>query len=203
MVLVLDENLFPDVISIWHPLYKEKHMLAICGAVWKKLLGNQRSYSRLRNLHLCYLFEKMQKCWAWRSPSKLGERWLNTRLDLVHRLFWAEVQPSSPGAALAQGGSIWDRGGEATFCLGNLHRPSLQMIDEFPLQQLTAGDPLPPVFEIHVESRILGLGNRRSVSGLSWELYWTIWSWRASLISQRITYFPCNRVGGWTGSVSL
>lgn len=61
MSLIPYETIFPDVISIWHPLYKEKHMLAIRGVMRILFLGNQFSCTILRNLHVHYLFEKMQK----------------------------------------------------------------------------------------------------------------------------------------------
>jgi hypothetical protein len=73
MSLILYGNVFPNVRSIWHPLYKKKHMLAIRGAVWVRFLGNRLSYAILRNLHFHYLFEKVQKCWALMWPSELGK----------------------------------------------------------------------------------------------------------------------------------
>ena len=127
MSLILYENLFLNVILIWRSLYKEKHMLAIHGVMWKELLGNQSSYAILRNLHFHYLFKKMQKCWALRWPSKLKKDcWIlwPSLLDVLSRR-----TPSSPGAALAKGSGIWAWGGEAKLRLGTLHGPSLQMID--------------------------------------------------------------------------
>lgn len=126
--LILHENVFPDVILICHPLYKEKHMLAIRGAVRMQLLGNQSSYAILRNPIFIIYLKRCKNAERWddlQSLRKVAEHHVwPSLLDVLSRR-----TPSSPGAALAKGSGIWAWGGEAKLCLGTLHSPFLQMIN--------------------------------------------------------------------------
>lgn len=181
MSLILCENLFPNVISIWHPLYKEKHMLAIHSAVWMQLLGSQPSYAILRNLHFHYLFEKMQKCWALRWPSELKKGFW-TLFDLVCSVSWAEGHPAvqelpwhremAYGPGVERQCLAW---GPCTDPLSKwlitFYFSRLQFAIHFPLSFIFMLKKKP----CYAKEESLGLGNRRPGFSLNQEVDRAIW----------------------------
>lgn len=115
-------NYIPWCNIIWHPLYKEKHMLAIGSAMRMLFLGNQFSSAILRNLHVHYLFEAIQKCWALRWPSELSKRcWYYmwpTLLSVLSRRI-----PCSLVDCPGKGKWHMGLGLRDSFCLGTVYRP--------------------------------------------------------------------------------
>lgn len=206
MFLILHENLFPNVILICHPLYKEKHMLAIRGAVWMQLPGNPSSYAILRNPIFIIYLKRCKNAEHWddlQSLRKVAEYYVwPSLLDALSRR-----TPSSPGAALAKGSGIWAWGGEAKLCLGTLHSPFLQMINfYFSRLHFAMYSLLSLILMLKVglgcRGKILGLGDRKPGSSLNWELGWAIRWWGGILIPRGISSDICN-MESWTRSVNL
>lgn len=113
MSLIPYETIFPDVISIWHRLHKEKHMLAIRGVMRMLFLGNQFSSAILKNLHVHYLFEKTHKCWALAEVTFWAEQSL--LMLRVTYFAWCPEQKATQQprwAALAKESGIWAWGWE-------------------------------------------------------------------------------------------
>lgn len=124
MSLIPYETIFPDVISIWHRLYKEKHMLAIRGVMRMLFLGNQFSSAILKNLHFHYLFEKTHKCWALAEVTF----WAEQSLLMLCVTYFArcpdQKDTQQPSRLPWQRGAAYGPGVERQLCLETLRRLS-------------------------------------------------------------------------------